>query len=289
MTNPFKVGAPAHNSFLPEDYIRAKAESRANIITLALFAVVLAAVMGAFIVTKQTVEVVAKRKEFVNAQFEEAGRKIEQLKALETAQAQMMEKAEITAALVEKVPRWAVMAELTFRMPADMRLDLLHVKSTRPAAVAPPPPAAAKPPAVKSIAGKVASTIRGDQAKEPERPKPQVPRFTYALTLEGAAVKNQDIADYLASLKSSPVLDKVEMAYIRETKEGDRELRKFQILAVVRSDLDTTRLAESLRDLVAARARQTAEAEAAAQASTDAAPADGTATATAPEQKEINR
>lgn len=260
MTNPFKPGAPAHSSFLPEDYIKAKADSRANIITLALFAVVLAAVMGAFVVTKQTVQQVAKRKEFVNQQFEEAGRKIEQLKALETAQAQMMDKAEITAALVEKVPRWAVMAELTFRMPSDMRLDLLHVKSTRPPVVV-APPAAASPPAVVSIAGKVASSIRGDEKKAPERPRPQVPKFTYALTLEGTAIKNQDIADFLASLKSSPVLDKVEMSYIRETKEGDRELRKFQITADVKSDLDTNALSASLRELVAARARQTAEQE----------------------------
>ncbi|GJQ28847.1 MAG: hypothetical protein HBSAPP03_07310 [Phycisphaerae bacterium] len=259
MSNPFKPGMPANNSFLPEDYIRAKAESRANVITLALFAVVLAAVMGAFVVTKQTVEQVAKRKTFVNQQFEEAGRKIEQLKALETAQAQMMEKAEITAALVEKVPRWAVMAELTFRMPADMRLDLLHVKSTRPKVEVPAPTATPKPPAVKSIAGKVATTIRGDAPKEPERPKPQVPRFTYALTLEGTAVRNQDIADYLASLKSSPVLERVEMSFIREAKESDRELRKFQITAAVRSDLDTAALSASLQALVASRQRRTAE------------------------------
>jgi Tfp pilus assembly protein PilN len=260
MGNPFSPAGPAHNSFLPEDYIRARAESRANIITLTLFAIVLSSVMGAFVVTKQSVEQVAKRKEFVNQQFQEAGRRIEQLKALEGQQAQMMEKAEITAALVEKVPRWAVLAELTFRMPTDMRLDSLVIKSTRPKVEAPVPTAASKPPAVKSIAGKVAGAIKGGEPKEPERPKPQVPRFTYALTLEGTAVRNQDIADYLASLKESPALDKVEMAFIREAKENDRELRKFQITANVKTNLDTSVLADSLKRLVGARTRQIAEA-----------------------------
>lgn len=259
MGNPFSPAGPAHNSFLPEDYIRARAESRANIITLTLFAIVLSSVMGAFVVTKQSVEQVAKRKEFVNQQFQEAGKRIEQLKALEGQQAQMMEKAEITAALVEKVPRWAVLAELTFRMPTDMRLDSLVIKSTRPKVEAPPPSNAPKPPAIKSIAGKVAGAIKSEQ-KEPERPRPQVPRFTYALTLEGTAVRNQDIADYLASLKESPVLDKVEMAFIREAKENDRDLRKFQITATVKSNLDTAVLADSLKNLVASRTRQTAEA-----------------------------
>ncbi|CAG0997457.1 hypothetical protein PHYC_02655 [Phycisphaerales bacterium] len=262
MSNPFGPVGPAHNSFLPEDYIRSKAEGRANIITLTLFAVVLAAVMGAFVVTKASVQQVAKRKSFVNQQFQEAGRKIDQLKALESQQAQMMEKAEITAALVEKVPRWAVLAELTLRMPTDMRLDSMVIKCTRPK---PEPQASAtapKPPPIKSIAGKVAGAIKGQpEKKEPDRPKPQVPRFTYSLTLEGTAMKNQDFSDYLSSLKSSPVLDRVEMAFIREVKEGDKEFRKFQVTAEVRTSIDTSVLSKSLQALVAARTRLVAEAE----------------------------
>lgn len=251
MSNPFR-SAGAGQSFLPEDYIRAKAEGRANIITLTLFALVLAGVMGAFIVTRASVERIAKRKEFVNQQFVEAEKKIAQLKALESQQAQMMEKAEITAALVEKVPRWGVLGELTLRMPTDMRLDALVIKSTRPK-VEVAPAAAAKPPAVRSLAGKVANKVKGQDSKEPERPRPQVPRFTYTLTLEGTAVKNQDIADYLASLKASPVLDKVEMSFIREAREKDKELRKFQVTAQVRTEMDTNVLARSLTELVAER------------------------------------
>ena len=49
----------------------------------------------------------------------------------EEQRAQMMEKAEITAALVERVPRWAVMGEVTLRMPMSMRLDSLTIKSSR--------------------------------------------------------------------------------------------------------------------------------------------------------------
>lgn len=251
MSNPYRPGG-AGQSFLPEDYIRAKAEGRANVITLTLFALVLAGVMGAFIVTRASVERIAKRKEFVNQQFVEAEKKIAQLKALESQQAQMMEKAEITAALVEKVPRWGVLGELTLRMPADMRLDSLVIKSARPKVEPPPTAAAARPPAVRSLAGKVANKVKG-QEKEPERPRPQVPRFTYTLTLEGTAVKNQDIADYLASLKASPVLDRVEMSFIREAREKDKELRKFQVTAQVRTELDTSALARSLTDLVAER------------------------------------
>jgi Tfp pilus assembly protein PilN len=255
MANPFASVGPNHNSFLPEDYIKAKSESRANILTLGLFAVTLACVLGAFVVTKGMVQSVQARKARVNEQFSLAGKKIDQLKSLESQQAQMMEKAEITSALIEKVPRWAVLGEITLRMPTDMKLELLQVKSTRTEPPKPPPPTKATPSqGIKSLTSKVANAVKGEQPKEPERPKPQVVRFDYALIIEGSALRNNDVADFLASLKRSPVLDKVDMPYIREQRDGDRELRKFQITATIKNSLDTKVLADSLKTLVAERA-----------------------------------
>jgi hypothetical protein len=64
------------------------------------------------------------------------------------------------------------------------------------------------------------------------------------------------VADFLASLKASPIFTNVEMAFIRETKEKDRELRKFQITANIRTDADTAKLADSLQKLIADRTAQ---------------------------------
>lgn len=255
MANPFANVGPAPNSFLPEDYIRSKADSRANIITLSLFAVTLACVLGAFVVTKTQVQGVQQRKSKVNEQFTLAGQKIEQLKALETQQAQMMEKAEITSMLIEKVPRWAVLGEIALRVPNDMKLELLQIKSTRiePPKLPPPAKGAPPPPAVKSLTAKVAGAVKNEPPKEPEKPKPAATRFEYALTIEGTADTNNDVADFLASLKQSPCFDKVEMPFVREQRDGDREKRKFQITAIVRTTLDTTALSQSLRGLVAQR------------------------------------
>jgi len=281
-SNPFRPPAPSHNSFLPEDYIRSKAETRANIITLTLFAIVLGAVMGAFVVTKSSVQQVAGRKAFVNQQFKEAGQKIEQLKLLESQQAQMMEKASITAALIEKVPRWALLAEITFRMPAEMRLDSLVVKSTR---LEVKPPEEVKPTGVKSLTGKAAAKIKGEKPKEPEKPKPQAPRFTYLLTLEGSAVRNQDVADFHQSLKTSPVLDRVELSFIRDAKENKQDLRKFQFTAAVRSDLNTEELASSLKKLIAERTTMLAGEKAAKESAPGAGGTKAPAAASATEKE----
>jgi Tfp pilus assembly protein PilN len=252
MANPFASTSPTPGSFLPEEYIRSRSESRANILTLSLFAVTLACVLGAFVATKTQVQNLQARKARVNEQFRLAGEKIEQLKELERQQAQMMEKADITAALIEKVPRWAVLGEISLRVPKDMKLELLQIKSTR---IEPPkPPPATKAPAVKSLTGKFAGAVKGESPKDPPPlPRAQAPRFEYALTIEGSAPRNNDIADFLTSLKLSPVLDKVETPFIREQRDGDREVRRFQITAVVRPSLDTAVLGSSLRQLVAAR------------------------------------
>jgi hypothetical protein len=139
-------------------------------------------------------------------------------------------------------------------VPDEMKLEVVQIKSTRIEPTKSPPPT--KQPTVKSLTGKVAEAVKGEPAKEPEAPRPQAPRFEYALTIEGSAASNNDVADFLASLKASPVFDKVEMPFIREQRDGDRDVRKFQITAVVRADMDTQALGTSLRQLVATRTRE---------------------------------
>src|SRR4051794_3901496 len=98
MSNPFRPVAPASSSFLPEDYVARKTETRVNILILGLFALVLGGVVAAFVVTNQRWQALRQRQSTVNEQCELEGKKIDQLNALESQRAQMMEKAEITAA-----------------------------------------------------------------------------------------------------------------------------------------------------------------------------------------------
>jgi Tfp pilus assembly protein PilN len=255
MSNPFRPVSPASSSFLPEDYIARKTETRVNVLILVLFALVLGGIAAAFMVTNRHWKEIRERQTNVNEQWAVEGAKMDELKKLEDQRAQMMEKAQITAALVERVPRWAVLGEVTLRRPLEMRFDILTIKSNRtePAAAAtvkgaPPAPAA---PMFKNLTDKITGTTAA-----PEKPKVRAPTFTYTLTVDGSTAKNTDVADFLASLKASPIFTNVELAFIRETKEKDRELRKFQITANIRTDADTAKLAESLKKLITERTAQ---------------------------------
>jgi len=249
MSNPFRPVSPASSSFLPEDYIARKTETRVNVLILALFALVLGGVVAAFVVTNRHWKDIRARQQNVNEQWTVEGQKMDELKKLEDQRAQMMEKAQITAALVERVPRWAVLGEVALRRPADMRFDVLTIKSTRTEPVAAPVVKGAPPaPVLKNLTDKITGAT-----PTPEKPKVKAATFSYLLTIDGSTAKNTDVADFLASVKASPIFTNVELGFIRETKEKDRELRKFEILAQVTSETDTTLLASSLQKLIAER------------------------------------
>ena len=72
----------SHSSFLPDDYLAQKADRRTNLICLTLFGVVMAAVVGAFLVTnRQRTEALAEQKS-VNAAYQQAAEEISLLREL---------------------------------------------------------------------------------------------------------------------------------------------------------------------------------------------------------------
>jgi Tfp pilus assembly protein PilN len=252
MESPFKPQSGA-SSFLPQDYIARKAEARANIFCLSLFAVVLACVLGAFVVTNRSWKQLKARQEIVSTQYAEEAQKIEQLKALESQRSQMMEKAELTAGLIEKVPRWALMAEVCLRLREEMCLNEFTIKSRRIEPQQPTPAPGAQnrqQPQVRSLAGTPAGSSAPGAA--PARPAIEPTRFEYTLTLVGYAVRNNDIADFLTSLKQSPALADVELQFIRDAKLNNNDVRMFEITARVMTDVDADVLANSVRRVAAA-------------------------------------
>ncbi len=236
MMNPFQKPDPSAASFLPEEYVSSRAETRANLICLGLFAIVMFGVVAAFFVTNRRWETIRAEQRSITVRYTEQAQKIDQLKNLEKQRAQMLEKAEVTTALIEKVPRSLLLAELVTRMPADLTLVDVTLKSKRIDAPAPPgvTPAA---PKVVSLTG----ASSAPPAAEPAKVRP--PRFEFTLTIVGVAARNNDIADYLASLRDCPLLANVDLHFIKETTIEKVELRRFEIEATLRPDADARAIA----------------------------------------------
>jgi Tfp pilus assembly protein PilN len=236
---PAGGGAP---SFLPEDYLQKKQERRSIVIALMLFLVVGFFMVAAFFVTYRQWSGVKLSQEEVNRDYAEQTKKIEQLKVLEAQRDELKEKAEVTTALIERVPRSILMAELINRMPKQLTLTEATIKSKRVAAAPPQPAGAGKPGTLSGGVGDRASKAPAPAPKPGQapanKPKPSPPKFDFTIELSGLSATDEDIADYMQSLVQCPLLDKVEMIGTEDTTVEQVAMRKFRVEAKIRPTAD---------------------------------------------------
>ncbi len=223
-------------SFLPAEYVRGKSEQRTNLICLALFVSVMAGVIVAFIVTNRSGASARAEKAAIVEEFAAEAKRFEQLKALEDQRSKMREKAEITASLIENVPRSVLLGELVLRLPEGLKLTDISLKTKRIEAPPPPKPPNGATTAPKSLEEKAKAQAAATAA----------PRFEQQLTLIGAASSNNSVADYLRSIRDCSLFATVELSFIKETMVHEQNLRQFQIEAVLRNDADGRALAPSI-------------------------------------------
>jgi Tfp pilus assembly protein PilN len=243
MRNPFQRQDSGGGSFLPQDYVARKAELRANLLCLGLFGVVMFGVVAAFFVTNRQWLQVRSAQKTIAVLYTQEAPKIEQNKRLESQKAEVLEKAAITTALVEKVPRSTLLAELVTRMPKDITLLEVTLVSKRLKDPASATPAKGAAPAVKNLGAKAAPVAAAKKpiAKDGKPAVPEAvppPKFEYTLKLIGVAKANNNITDYQTAITGCSLLDKVELKYIKEHTIDKLELRKFEIEASIRKDAD---------------------------------------------------
>lgn len=235
MDNPFRKQRDAGGSFLPETYVANKTQARANVLGLVLFVIVMGGVVGAFMVTNRQWNAVKAEQDAINAQYEEEALKIDQLKDLETQRLELVSKAEVTTALVDRVPRSVLLAEIVSAMPEPVTLLEFELESKRVKKAAPKLADQSRNKGVKTISSK---SKKAGEKKQDEAPKFDPPRFETSIALIGVATANNDIADFLANLKRCPLLGDVEIEYIRESRMGELDLRKFRVNAEVLPNAD---------------------------------------------------
>lgn len=228
---PWQTDA-APGSFLPREYVKGRQELRFVAMTVSLFVIVMLAVVGAFLVTNQRWTSVRDQQRTIAAEYKSEGAKLKQLESLESQRGVMLSKARITTALLETAPRSVLLSELVTALPLDATLTHVSLESKR---------IKQAPPQAAASAAKKAKSRSKSKAKKNEETKPPVvlpPRFEYTLKITGVAPTNNDIADYLRKLQDSPLLLRVELTYIEETKLEGLDLRRFEIVSQLPDDAD---------------------------------------------------
>ncbi|MGF1634893.1 MAG: PilN domain-containing protein [Phycisphaerae bacterium] len=217
-------------SFLPEDYLEKKQRRRADAICGLLFVVVLGGIGAAFFIAERSLREVEARQVETTERYALAAQRIEQVKQMDTKQQTMARQADLATALLERVPRSNLLAEVTNLLPPRTSLlDLkLESKVRRPAATAKPLTAVEKKKAAKAA------------AKTAAQAPAEALRYDVTVTLEGVADTDIEISQYITSLQASPLLQRVELRKIEpfEQKRTSRVtnekkdsvlLRRFEI------------------------------------------------------------
>jgi hypothetical protein len=219
-------------SLLPEDYLAQKADRRTNVICLTLFAVVMTGVFSAFLITNKQWTKVKAAQESISSKYEQAGVEIETLNELEQQKKDVLHKAELAAALVERVPRSILLAELINRMPDQLSL-LNFSLSSDTIRTARPTSKRNKDGTARLTDAKRARTK--EDAGETIN-KVEAPKYRIKLVMTGVAPTDRQVAQYIADLNGFELLHNVALVYSEETKIEGRKMREFQL----QMELDST-------------------------------------------------
>jgi len=227
-------------SFLPEDYLAQKAERRTNLISLTLFGIVMIAVVGAFFVTNRQARLIKQQQEAINVEYQQASMQIQELTQLEKQKQEMLNKAELAAALVERVPRSILLAELINRMPERLGLLTFDLKSER----IKPPPTPADKDKDKDSRGRLTGPDRAKTKQEATDSVQKIdpPRYKVSISMLGVAPSDMEVSRYMKELNSYSLLRDINLEFSEQKEVDDRVMRQFKINMTLNPDADVRRI-----------------------------------------------
>lgn len=231
------MSSPNELSFLPEDYLAKKARRRANILCGALSVVVMGTIGTAFALSERSMQGLDADLAAVEARYAEAASQIEAVKTMHAKQRQIVQHAELAAALVERVPRSNLLAAFTNALPPGVSLLELSLES-KPRT---PPPTAA-PTGGTAFDARVAAAAGGGPRKAAAEP----PRYDVFLRLTGVADNEVQVGEFITKLNRSPLLRDVNPVLIDAFVKDKATLRRFQLEMMVHPDADVAEAAPAV-------------------------------------------
>jgi Tfp pilus assembly protein PilN len=212
--------SPNQLSFLPDDYLERKQRRRTNVICASLFVVVVGSVFAAWMMTRQMLSELETSFTATESQYAEAAKRIDLVRQMQDKQRTMAGQAELTASLLERVPRSHLLAEITNAMPAG--LSLLEFDMTSKVRQPPPPP----PPPPGSPAPSAFDAAKTAQATN----KVNAPRqYDVTIKLTGVAANDVQVAGFITKLGQSKLVRDVNLVISEEHALEGQKVRKFAI------------------------------------------------------------
>jgi len=194
-------------NLLPDDYLKRRGQRRSNIVCMILFAIVLVGVIGANMVTRQSERHTLRIRDRVNEEYATATRLIEHMQSLEKQKAVMLQKGQVTASLVERMPRSTVLAMVVSACPKGVSLSEVNL-------LCKPVRRTSSPTSGSSRRGRRRrpNTLSTTSRKESGPPPVEV-----TMTVAGLAETDTQVARFIANLAASrPLIKDVNLIFSQE-------------------------------------------------------------------------
>ena len=226
-------------NLLPDDYVARRRQKRSNRLCGVLLAMVMIAVLAAAVVSEQGYRRTREVSQRIDESYDQAGKLIEQLQSLETVRAKMLQKAKVTAALLEKVPRSYLLASITNALPQGASLTKLEMTSARDRTVTISRDG-------RSSSNQVSSEGGGAPGSDVE----------VRITLTGLAGTDVEVGKFIAGMDKNPLMETVDLVYSQEKtvpqyqvgapdkQTGEHVAREFQVVMKLKNDADVRVLTE---------------------------------------------
>jgi hypothetical protein len=212
--------APNQLSFLPDDYLESKRQRRTNVICAVLFLLIMGAIGIAFSTIERALRAAERENQDVNQKYAEAASRIEQDKEMQEKQKRMAGQAELTASLLEKVPRSVLLAELTNAKPGGLSfLDLTLDSKVRQSGAAGAPKTQFE---MKRAAAEAAAANKSPAVA-------QAKLYDVTVKVTGVADSDLQVAQFMARLNRSKLVRDVNLVISEAFTLNDTKMRKFTV------------------------------------------------------------
>jgi len=215
------MSSPNQLSFLPEDYLDTKRQQRTNLICAALFILIMTGVGVAFTVTEKSLRAAERDHQDTGKRHAEAANLIEQERQLREKQFKMNAQANLTASLLERVPRSVLLAELTNAKPAGVSFLELSLDSKVHSGSAGSGP--------KSQFELKRAAMEAANGEKTATEAPQAKLYDVTLKVTGIADNDAQVGQFLGKLNHSKLVRDVNLLISDELIVAEVKMRKFQV------------------------------------------------------------
>lgn len=230
------MSSPNQLSFLPDDYLETKRRRRTNVICAGLFLAIMSGIGVGFTTVEKSLRVAEKEHDEVVKEYADAATKIQQQKQMQEKHQRLNAQAELTASLVEKVPRSRLLAELTNAKPAGVSFKDVVLDSK----IRSGPPAGPKTQFDLKREAMAAATGTGGK---PAAPVPQAKNYDVNVRVTGRADNDVQVAQFMAKLNQSQLVQDVNLLVSDEELVGEVRMRQFQIEMTVNPNAEIAMVA----------------------------------------------